>query len=180
MTSRPLVAAFAAVAVTVGITAWRVLPAASGSDDLATGEVAAVVALLHHDEQGIVLAHQAEAQSPLPSTQARATVLADGFGRQAAALTAVLDAHRVPVGARLVDTTRGHVDGGGATGCDLMPKDAVSDLAAAPPVEFDAKFTTLLGRHLVGGIPMVASVLGGSGLSASQQRAVRAPQGLLD
>ncbi len=180
MTARSLVAALAAVALTVGIAAWRVLPAASGSDGLATGEVAAAVALLHHDQQGIVLAHQAEAQNPLPSTRARAVVLADGFTRQAAALTAVLDAHRVPVGARLVDTTRPHVDDGGAVGCDLMPKDAVSDLAGAPPVEFDAKFTTLMGRHLVGGIPMVASVLGGTGLSPSQRHAVRAPQGVLD
>lgn len=176
MTGRVLFAALAVVTATVGIAAGRVLPPSSGAHGFEAHQVADVVALLHHDQQGIVLAHQAEAQSPLDSTRARAGVLAAGFEHQARALTAVLDAHRVPTRSRLVDTT--HLDGGdpNAVGCDLMPKDAVSDLAAAAVVDFDAKFATLMGRHLVGGVGMADTVLDRGRLTAGQRAAVQAPQ----
>ena len=176
MTARPLVAVVAAVTVTVGIAAWRVLPASSGSDRFTARDVAGVVALLHHDQQGIVLAHQAEAQSPLASTRDRAASLAGDFQWQARALTGVLNAHRVPTDQRLVDTTRLDIVDAGAVGCDLMPKDAVSNLAATAPIDFDATFTTLMGRHLVGGLHMAATVLDGPRLDASQRAAVRASQ----
>jgi hypothetical protein len=164
------------VVVVVGIGAVRVLPASSGSDRYRPSAVAHVVALLHHDQQGIVLAHQAQAQSPSTPTRARAAALAASFRRQARALAAVLDAHDVPMRQRLVDTTRLEVADENAVGCDLMPDDALSRLAAAAPVDFDERFAELMDQHLVGGTRMSDSVLDGSGLSADQRAAVRRPQ----
>jgi Domain of unknown function (DUF305) len=176
MAMRPLLATLVVAAVTAGIVAVRVLPASSGSDGLSPGVVADVVALIHHDQQGIVLAHQAEAQSPDDPTRIRATGLADGFALQARALTTVLDAHRVPIRSRLVDTTHLDVGDPNAMGCDLMPNDAVSNLAASAPVDFDARFTLLMGRHLVGGIRMAAAVHDSGGLTPGQLAAVQRPQ----
>ena len=176
MTLRPLLATLVVAAATVGLVAACVLPASSGPDGLTPHEVVDVVALIHHDQQGLVLAHQAEAQSPTAATRTRAVTLADNFERQARALTAVLDAHRVPVRRRLVDTTRLGIADPTAVGCDLMPKDSVSDLAASAPATFDATFTTLMGRHLVGGIRMAGAVRGAADLTPTQREAVERPQ----
>ena len=174
--NRPLLAALVVTAATVGIVAVSVLPASSGPDGFPSRATVDIVALIHHDQQGIVLAHQAAAQSPTAATRTHAESLAERFAAQADALTAVLDAHRVPIGHRLVDTTRLDVGNPDAVGCDLMPKDAVSDLAASAPATFDSTFTTLMGRHLVGGIRMAAAVHDTGILTASQLRAVERPQ----
>ena len=176
MFTRGMKVALALVAVTVGIAAWRALPAASGPDGLGAGEVADIVALIHHDQQGIVLAHQAEAQSPTASTRDRADALAHSFQQQAATLTRALDVSRVPPRQRLIDTTRLAVADAGAVGCDLMPGDAVSRLAATAPAGFDARFSDLMGRHLVGGVAMAASVLSSEGLRGSERAGIRAEQ----
>ena len=175
MTLRRILAALATLAAAAAVLVL-VLPASSGSGGLAPGAIADVVALIHHDQQGIVLAHQAEAQSPDGPTRIRATALADDFDRQARALSAVLDAHRVPIRNRLVDTTHLDVGDQKAMGCDLVPKDAVSNLAATAPVDFDARFTLLMGRHLVGGIRMAAAVDNGDGLTSGQRVAIQRPQ----
>ncbi|MGZ8751583.1 MAG: DUF305 domain-containing protein [Acidimicrobiia bacterium] len=176
MAARSMAVVLAVVAVTAGLAAWRAVPASSGPDRLGTREITDIVDLLHHDQQGIVLAHQAEAQSSLTSTRHRAESLADGFQRQARALTAVLDAHEVPIGERLVDTTRLDIADENTVGCDLMPGDAVSNLAATTPAEFDARFSTLMERHLVGGVRMAATVLDRAELSAKHEAAVRGSQ----
>ena len=169
----------AVVVVTVGIAAWRVLPAASGSDRLGSRAIADIVALRHHDQQGVVLAHQAEAQSPDPTTRARADALASQFRRQALALTRVLDAARVPTRQRLVDTTALEVADADAVGCDLMPDDGASRLAAATPEAFDARFSTLMRRHLVGGARMAVPVLADDRLDAAHRADIRAAQARL-
>jgi uncharacterized protein (DUF305 family) len=174
--SHPVQVALALVAATVGLAAWLVVPASSEADRLGGWEIAAIVALIHHDQQGIVLANQAAAQSPTPSTRSRAGALADSFRRQAVALTGILDASRVPIRRRLVDTTRLEVDDAGAVGCDLMPDDAVSKLAAAAPAEFDARFATLMRRHLVGGSGMARSMLESGILGEDARAAIHTTQ----
>jgi hypothetical protein len=176
MFPRALGVALAIVAVTVGVTASQLLPAASESDRLGPRAIADVVALRHHDQQGVVLAHQAAAQSPDPATRARAVALASQFRRQELALTRVLDQARVPPRRRLVDTTALEVADADAVGCDLMPDDAVSRLAATPPEAFDARFSTLMRRHLVGGARMATSVLANDRLGRAHRAHLRAAQ----
>jgi len=176
MIARSRAVGFGVVALTVAIALWRVVPASSESDRLAPHEVADVVALLHHDQQGITLAHQAAAQSPAASTRRRSSALAGRFQVQARALTAALDAHHVPTRERLVDTARVDVVDESAVGCDLMPSDAVSRLAATPPDEFDAQFSSLMGRHLAGGRAMAAAVLEHAALGAELDGVVRGSQ----
>jgi hypothetical protein len=175
MSTRSIGVVIGVVAMTAGITAWRVVPAGSGSDRLGSREVGDVVALLHHDQQGIVLAHQAEAQSPAASTRRRAASLADDFREQARVVAAVLDAHAVPIHDRVVDTTRLDVADTPTVGCDLMPDDAVSRLAATAPEDFDARFSKLMDRHLVGGVAMAAAVVDAD-LGARYAAALRASQ----
>ncbi len=172
MTRRPILATVVFAAAALGFVVC-VRPAASGSDGLAPREIADVVALIHHDQQGIVLAHQAEAQSPTATTREYAAALAAHFDDQTRVLNKVLDVHRVPVRRRLVDTTRLHIAAPDAVACDLMPKDSVSGLAATAPGAFDATFTTLMGRHLVGGIRMAAAVDGATDLTPRQRTAVQ-------
>jgi uncharacterized protein (DUF305 family) len=176
--SVPIAVAVVAL-VTVGVVAGRAVPANSEPDRLGRREIAAIVALVHHDQQGVVLAHQAEAQSPSAATRARAGSLARTFRRQSAALTGALDRSRVPTRQRLVDTTRLEIADSGAVGCDLMPDDAVSRLAAATPGEFDATFETLMGRHLVGGVGMARPVLGSDALGRGARGVLRTTQARL-
>jgi hypothetical protein len=178
-TPAALVAAVLLTAVALGgcaAVATASGPTAVGAGRLGPRGVADVVALLHHDQQGIVLAHQAAAQSPSAATRNHADGLADRFQRQAAALTGVLDASRVPMRQRLVDTTRLAVTDATAVGCDLMPDDAVSQLAATPPAAFDARFSTLMRRHLVGGIRMAASVVANDALDGPSRTTIQRAQ----
>ncbi len=179
MSARSIGIAIAVVAATVAIVAWQVLPAASSSDRLDPAVISEIVALRHHDQQGVVLAHQAEAQSPGASTRDRADVLAMQFRRQAQVLTRVLDAARVPARQRLVDTTALEVADDSAVGCDLMPDDLVSRLAAAAPADFDATFSRFMERHLVGGAGMAEPVLRSDRLGAAHRADIRATQARL-
>jgi hypothetical protein len=176
-------AAIGTALTTIGLASGA-LPgfATSGTTGLAAPARTEIVRLLHHDQQGIVLAHQAEAQSTSQATRTRAAMLAADHRRQADTLTRLLDRRRVPDRRRLLAPSAARADRDAAVpamACDLMPDDAVSRLAAAPAAAFEAEFTSLMERHLVGGALMARRALALGELSPADRAAVRASQARL-
>jgi hypothetical protein len=131
--------------------------------------VAIAVAVIHHDQQGVVLADQAAAQSTDAGLRDRARRRADAYRRHHAAVAAVLDRAGVPPGDRLSGGDRVARSRRAELGCDLMPGDAVSRLAALAPDAFDARYRRLMRRHRAAGRALEHRLVGSELLTGADR-----------
>jgi uncharacterized protein (DUF305 family) len=126
-----------------------------------TATIGAVIRLWVHDEQGVALAHQAQAQSGSPEIRSLAGRIAVAHQAEADMLGARLDAAAVPVADRFDVAAVGERPAS-AFRCDVAPDDEVAVLADADGPRFDHLFRSLILRHLAGGDALADVALAGA------------------